>query len=312
MNRQPPNPLVLAYFRSVYQTRIEINAHGQIEEVPISTERLHGEELHLAWSHDGLHWTALNQNRPTWPSRFLRDPFINRGPDGSFHLLATSNYGPRSCLYARSPDLIYWEARELPLMESRPEINNIWAPEWFFDEQADEYFLLWSSSSSAHGWQESRLWYARTRDFQTFSAPRVLLDPGYSVIDGTIVKEDNTYFLFFKEEMFGYHHGERRAIRLATSDALDGPYMIETEPVTSVITEGPSVVRQPNSGQWLLLYDYCMSNDYGASISTDLRSWQEARGIEFPLYARHGSVFEVSPAELQTLIQRFDGSTSDI
>jgi len=194
-------------------------------------------------------------------------------------------------------------------MASFPAINNIWAPEWFFDEKTSEYFLLWSSSSAPHGWQESRLWCARTRDFQTFSEPQVLLDPGYSVIDGTIVKKDAKYFLFFKEEMFGYLHGERRAIRLATSDALEGPYTIESEPVTSIITEGPAIVRRPNSEEWLLLYDYCMSNDYGASVSPDLCAWQETKEIAFPQYARHGSVFEVSPAELQSLIQTFGEPT---
>jgi len=67
MNNPLSDLLILAYFRSIYRERVEIDEQGQIETVPISTERLDDEELHLAWSHNGLHWTALNKNRPTWP-----------------------------------------------------------------------------------------------------------------------------------------------------------------------------------------------------------------------------------------------------
>ena len=46
--------------------------------------------LHLAYSYDGLKWTALNDDKPllvpeVGKDRLMRDPSICRGPDGTFH-----------------------------------------------------------------------------------------------------------------------------------------------------------------------------------------------------------------------------------
>ena len=302
-------PYILAYFRQHYGTRVEVDAHGKISEVQLEGAAFQSEYLHLAWSRDGRHWSALNNNKPIFDV-WMRDPFINRGPDGLFHLVATGGGKKRNCLYGVSPDLISWETRAIPLMESVAQANNIWAPEWFWDETTDEYFVFWSSSFAAHGWQQSRLWSCRTRDWQTFSAPRVMFEPPYSVIDGTLWKRDETYYLFHKEEEFGARTGERRAIRLATATALDGPWQIHDGPlnggqIVPVITEGPAILPDPQSAPkdagWLLLYDYCMSNDYGLSRSDDLVNWQTETEVSFPDGARHGSVFSVSEAELARL-----------
>lgn len=45
----------------------------------------------LALSQDGLQWTPLNNNQP-WlkpqqAGMLMRDPFLTRGPDGTWHLL---------------------------------------------------------------------------------------------------------------------------------------------------------------------------------------------------------------------------------
>ena len=42
--------------------------------------------------------------------------------------------------------------------------------------------------------------YATTRDFYTFSEPKVWVDRGYSVIDSTMIKHDGTYYRFTKDE----------------------------------------------------------------------------------------------------------------
>ena len=165
----------LAYFRQIYGGQVEIDEAGQTQMVELTEQAMAVEALHLAWSRDGRHWHALNDNRPILTDVWMRDPFLNRGPDGWFHLLATGGWSKRDCLYLRSRDLVTWEEpRSLPLMKSVPHANNVWAPEWFFDEPNGEYFLLWSSSFAYEGWKESRLWCCRTRDFLSFSAPQVL------------------------------------------------------------------------------------------------------------------------------------------
>lgn len=306
---------VFAYFRQRYEARVEIDAEGRTGTVPLPNP-MREEQLHFALSTDGRHWEPLNANRPVWKQR-LRDPFINRGPDGVWHLLATggrsayragqTNLGP-ACLHATSRDLLKWEAvRSLNLMQGvRDEegriARNIWAPEWILERATGDFVLLWSSSFEDAGWKRSRLWFARTRDWQTFAPAKILFAPTYSVIDGTLLEHAGTYYLFHKEEEFGAKTGERRAIRLATSDRLEGPYHIHQGPlnqgqIAPVITEGPEIMPDPTKPGWLLLYDYCMSNGYGMSSSPDLVHWSIEESVSLPPDARHGSVARLSAAE---------------
>ncbi len=305
---------ILAYFCQHYEGRVEIDEQGR-EHLVALREAMEREYLHLAWSRDGRHFVALNGNRPTWPDHWMRDPFINRGADGKFHLLATGRSDEdgvqRSCVYAVSRDLISWQTRQLPVMKSVAQARNIWAPEWFYDASTEEYLLIWSSSFRDVGWKESRLWSCRTRDWQNFSEPRVHFEPPYSVIDGTLLEQDGTYYLFHKEEEFGAQKGERRAIRLATAPSPDGPWTIIDGPhdgaIVPTITEGPTVLPDPQANGWLLLYDFCATDDYGASHSEDLSHWSELlpREVAFPTGARHGSAFQVSEDELAALQKTF-------
>jgi hypothetical protein len=272
IKKDPKDVWMLTYFRQRYPTRIEINAKGETIEVPLPDPMLIA-KLHIALSMDGRHWTALNDNKPVW-DQFVRDQFIHRGSDGLWRLIATGGsrdadarkkYGP-SCTFATSKDLIHWQFEQsLYLMkdvknEGGELVNNIWAPEFYYDELAKEYTIFWSSTFEDAGWKKSRLWYAKTKDWKTFSTAKVLFAPSYSVIDGTIIKDKNTYYLFHKEEEFGVKTGERRGIRVATSDKIDGPYKIYDGPlnrgqIAPTITEGPSVMKDPILPGWLLLYD---------------------------------------------------------
>jgi hypothetical protein len=291
---------------------VEIDADGRTRQVPLPNP-MKEEQLHLALSTDGRHWQPLNGNRPVW-NQWLRDPFVRRGPDGLWHLLATggertprkseTNLGP-ACLYASSGDLLKWEnVRSLNLMpgvrdETGRGARNIWAPEWFLDHATGEIVLLWSASFEDAGWKRSRLWFCRTRDWKTFSPAKVLFAPPYSVIDGTLLEHGGTYYLFHKEEEFGAKTGERRAIRLATADRLEGPYQIYRGPlnqgqIAPVITEGPAVMPDPTKPGWLLLYDYCNEQrlrnlffsgpdslvDRGVRVSATRRAARQCRTAE--------------------------------
>lgn len=313
---------MLTYFRQRYPTRIEINAKGETIEVPLPDPMLIA-KLHIALSVDGRHWTPLNDNQPVW-DQFVRDQYIHKGPDGLWRLVATGGsrdaearqkYGP-SCTYATSKDLIHWQFEQsLYLMkdvkdESGELVKNIWAPEFFYDEATKEYTLFWSSTFKDAGWKESRLWYCKTTDWKTFTTAKVLFDPNYSVIDGTLVKQGKTYYLFHKEEEFGVKTGERRGIRVATSTNIEGPYQNFEGPlnigqIAPVITEGPSVMKDPVKPGWLLLYDYPMADKYGISTSPDLLHWTIENNISIPPDARHGSVSKLTNAEAKALRNAF-------
>lgn len=309
---------MLTYFRQRYPTRIEITSEGKITEVPLP-DPMQVEQLHIALSDDGTHWTALNDNKPVWNQQ-MRDPFVRRGPDGVWRLLATGGgrrpdreqTGP-SCLYATSEDLVNWKVEELlPLMKDIRNaegnmVRNIWAPEWFYDEKNGDYILVWSSSFEDAGWKKSRLWYCRTSDWKEFTPAKLLFEPPYSVIDGTLIENEGKYYLFHKEEEFGEINGERRAIRVAVADNPEGPYTIIEGPlnkgqVVPVITEGPSAIKAKDGNGWFLYYDFCMADRFGVSYSPDLTGWTIIEDASFPSEARHGTVSVITADEAERLM----------
>jgi len=317
---------MLTYFRQRYPTRIEIDAAGKTIEVPLPDPMLEA-KLHIALSIDGRHWTALNDNKPVWEQQ-MRDPFVRRGPDGLWRIVVTGGgrggdrekVGP-SCLYITSKDLINFQI-EGPLLLMKDVRNeegslarNIWAPEWFYNEKTEEYMLFWSSSFEDAGWKKSRLWYCYSRDWKTFTPAKPLFEPSYSVIDGALQEHDGVYYLFHKEEEFGELTGERRAIRVAISKKPEGPYDIVEGPlnqgqIVPVITEGPTVAKDPQKPGWLLFYDYCMTNRFGVSSSPDLINWTVEEDASFPSEARHGCVSIIKPEEAKKLMEAYPGNHS--
>lgn len=317
---------LFAYFRQRYPTRIEIDPQGKTVEVPLPNPMLEA-ELHYALSTDGRHWTPLNDDKPVW-DQHMRDQFIQKGPDGVWRLVATGGgkdapdrdkFGP-SCIYATSKDLIHWQFEKyLPLMKDVRDstgafVKNIWAPEYFYNKTTKQYMLIWASTFKSEGWQESRLWYCTTTDWQTFSPAKVLFAPPYSVIDGTLIEHDGTYYLFHKEEEFGAKTGERRGIRVATSKNAEGPYTVYQGPLNNgqiapTITEGPTVTTDPlNPKGWLLYYDYPMADGYGISTSPDLLHWTMEKDYSLPPDARHGSFIKLTADEAKALQTAFPNS----
>lgn len=316
LHAQTKDYWMLTYFRQRYPTRIEITEEGKTIEIPLPNPMLEA-KLHVALSTDGRNWTPLNDNKPLW-GQFMRDQFIQKGPDGLWRLIATGGGGEDrkkvgpSCLFATSKDLVNWKVEKyLPLMKDVKNdtgafVRNIWAPEFFYDDNTKDYVLFWSSTFEDAGWKKSRLWYCKTKDWKTFTPAKVLFDPPYSVIDGTLLKNGDTYYLFHKEEEFGAKTWERRAIRVALSKKIEGPYKVHEGPLNTgqivpTITEGPSVMPDPRKAGWLLLYDYPMADKYGISSSTDLINWKIENDISLPDGARHGSVSRLTTEEVNAL-----------
>ena len=262
------------------------------------------EALHYAWSEDGLTWQALNGNRPVMRAevgnKSIRDPYIRKGPDEWFHLVSTNSWKAVNLIYARSKDLVTWESqRLLPVMESVPTTKNVWAPEFVYDDQTGEYLIFWSSVTVPEGHQ--RTWSCRTRDFESLSEPEILFDPGYTQIDATLVRNEKTWHLIYKDERGENKQGtDNKAMRVAVSDTLEGPYEAVTGLVTPHLTEGPAVFRA--GARWLMLYDHFMEHRWGGAESNDLKTWKVLEGVpKVPDTARHGSVLSITRDEFANL-----------
>lgn len=61
----------------------------------------------------------------------------------------------------------------------------------------------------------------------------------------------------------------------------------------------------PKGDVWLLLYDYCMTDRFGASSSKDLFHWKVEEDVSFPPDARHGSFFKPTASEMKALEKQF-------
>jgi beta-xylosidase len=281
--------------------------------------RGNGEDgLHLAYSHDGLQWTALNDDKsflkPLVGTKLMRDPCICMGPDGTFHMVWTSGWWDKGIGIAHSKDLIHWsEQKWLGVMEHEPNAVNCWAPEIFYDAQSQKYMIYWSTTIPGRFPQTDesgdsgnsrklnhRIYYVTTEDFQTYSKTGLLYDGGFNVIDATIVKDGDRYVMFVKDET--RQPVAKKNIRIAYSDKLEGPYSSASEPISPDWVEGPTAIKIADT--WYLYYDGYTRHRYEGIKSKDLKSWETITDeLVFPKDTRHGTVLRVSDQIFEPLIK---------
>ena len=266
--------------------------------------------LHLAYSMDGLYWEALGDGKPflaptVGEDKLMRDPCIIRGRDGKFHMVWTVSWNEKGIGYASSPDLIHWsEQKYIPVMEHEEDARNTWAPEVFYDEDEDIYMIFWSTTiaglypetqSEEEDAYNHRQYYVTTKDFETFSDTRLFYEPGFNVIDGTLIKENGEYILFVKDET---REPPKKNIRIAKSQSLTEGYGDAGSPITGDYwAEGPTVAKVGE--RWIVYFDKYIEKRMGAVASTDLENWEDISDqIHFPEGTRHGTVFKVSRDDL--------------
>ncbi|RAV06639.1 LamG-like jellyroll fold domain-containing protein [Paenibacillus sp. YN15] len=280
---------------------------------PRQTDKV--EQLHYAYSRDGLRWYELNHNEPVWAPSLgegvLRDPFIQKGADGLWHMVFTIRPSNIRLGYARSRDLVHWEGEKaIPAMANFGQVANSWAPEFNFDPEQNDYMLHWSSSLGPKV-NNNKIYCLRTPDWESFSEAKLLFDPGYRIIDANITCLDGKYHMFYKDEEYVYDRGKEPhppGNKLAVSDHLEGPYVIASDFITPDFTEGPEILKLQDEETWCLFYDYWAYGKIGVMQSGNLREWSEeleAGRVHFPYRARHFTVFPVTEEELAVVINRY-------
>lgn len=272
--------------------------------------------LHLAYSTDGYKWEALNDNKSfltpnVGEDKLMRDPCIISGPDGKFHMVWTVSWKEKGIGYAWSDDLLHWsEQKFIPVMVHEPTARNCWAPEVFYDDDSKQYLIFWSTTipgrfpdteKSGDDKYNHRMYYTTTRDFETFSETKLFYDQGFNVIDGTLIKENNNYILFLKDET---RTPPQKNIRIARSKNLTSNYSKPTPPITgNYWAEGPTPIKIGN--HWIVYFDKYRKHSMGAVRSNDLERWEDISDkISFPEGTRHGTVFKVSLKVLENLKQK--------
>ena len=272
--------------------------------------------LRFIYSYDGWQWQQVPGVwlRPeVGKQKVMRDPSIIRTPDGVFHLVWTSSWrGDRGFGYACSKDLVHWSEQRFIEVMSDTSTVNVWAPELFWDDVKRQAVVIWAScipGKFPDGQEERknnhRLYYATTKDFKTFTPAKLMIDPGFSCIDATLVKRGNKdYVMVLKDNT-----RPERDIKVAYSTSPYGPWSKASEPFTGKMMEGPTtckVVRRSGKKEengWLIYYDRYRLKDFGAHFTKDFVTFEDVSNkVIVPNLHKHGTIFMADEAILNGLL----------
>lgn len=214
------------------------------------------ETLKLAYTYNGYYWFNLNDAKtilaPSFGTKSMRDPSIVRKKDGSFTLIATQGFDTDSIYAYDTKDFITFEGERLIQVnasskELKMSETQAWAPEGFYDRRLDQYVVYWSSVN------DGAMFYNISNDMVHFSYPKVLLDRGYPVIDGTIIKEHNDYYIVIKDERKPLESYSQ----LSLSDKSEDWHSFSSfkEPFTEHENEGPMVFKDLENDGYYVFYD---------------------------------------------------------
>ena len=264
--------------------------------------------LRFIYSHDGWNWKAVDGVwlRPeVGKQRVMRDPSIIRTPDGTFHLVWTSSWrGDLGFGYACSKDLVHWsEQRFIQVMTDTTTVN-VWAPELFWDDVKQQAVIIWAScipGKFPDGLEDHknnhRLYYTTTKDFKKFTPTKLMIDPGFSCIDATLVKRGKRdYVMVLKDNT-----RPERDIKVAFAQSPYGPWSKASEPFTGKMMEGPTTLKVDDG--WLIYYDRYRLFDFGAHYTKDFKTFKDVSDqVDVPNLHKHGTIFEADETILQGLL----------
>ncbi len=282
------------------------------------------EQIYFSVSQTGTSWTTLNGGKPVLKSdvgeKGVRDPYILRGEDGKFYIIATDlsiyhnrdwgraqNAGSKSIVVWESSDLVNWSEANL-VKVAVDNAGCTWAPEAVYDADKGQYMVFWASKISDDNYSVQRMYRSYTSDFKTFSEPEIYIDGGtISNIDTTIVEENGVYYRFTKNE-------SKSSVTMMKSTSLDGPWTdVETYTINgtagNTVTgyEGPTIYKN-NDGGWTLLLDYySKSQGYKPFVTDNLAEghFTSASDFTFDATYRHGTVMPITQEEYDALTENY-------
>lgn len=285
--------------------------------------------LYYSVSLDGLHWHRLNGGKRITDD-YRGHPDIAKGPDGTYYLAGNeSDASPVINLWS-SRDLIEWKrfSTYTPDLKSTPgysqALQRIGAPKLFFDAPSQQFVLSWHTphlegtpEDGERYWASQRTLYVTSKDLKTFSAPpRRLFDWDMGTIDVFLRHEEGRYWAIIKDETYPtLDWVTGKTIRIASADALLGPYEDLSAPISPNFREAPMLIPSPDGEVWYLYYEQYPGVSYGLSVADKLSGpWYQISGYTFhedwdkyslPPKVRHGAMITISRAQYDALVGRF-------
>lgn len=267
-------------------------------------ELLNSSALHLAYSEDGLTWTALNNNNavyiPTIGNGYIRDPYIFRKNDGTFVLLAANFTNAGSYSYWDSPsryiyvaysdDLVTWTGEHLLQVTNGyglgGTVRHAWSPRAIYNKNDRCYDIYWVGNDIDG---MNHVYVTETYNFETVHdlEPHILYDPGFSVTGAYIVAEGSKHYLFARNADIDFASGTGGDIQTASIDSyrdgafslISSTYINRRDQSIPVYTETPCVYQLEDGVTWVMITS--IVNDSGAYACfettniSDCSSWKD-------------------------------------
>ena len=243
--------------------------------------------------------------------------------------------GSHGIVVWESDDLVNWS--EPWIAEIAPEnAGCTWAPEFIYDAMTGEYVVYWSATTIelneneeiTQEYENHAIYYAKTRDFRTFTEP-VLYHAGgedssgkrIKVIDSTMIEDDGKYYRYTKNESCGVIEIDVADSVLGTFTPIASTALSTTLPSQQGAVEGPIIFKLNEKSadgktQWCLMVDrFARGQGYYPLITTNLDSGDFTllgdNDFSMPSKYRHGYVMPVTAAEYDAL-QRAYGSNAAV
>ncbi len=293
-----------------------------------------GEQVYFALSKDGFNWHQLNGGEPiltsTMGEKGCRDIEVVRLKNGGFVVLTTDlsiayrmdeNYqvnwkevnstGSKCLCMWKSDDLITFSEQKR-IYFGRDDFGCLWAPEVFYDEIKDEYVIHWGSTVAEDNYTHMSIYCCTTKDFESFSEPKLFFTKDNEILDTHLVKIGGTYHLFYK-------NAECPPMNMhATSDNLYGPYEHDKafEDYMATLSrpgsyEAPTTLILPD-GRWCLMLDFfgCEKEKMGyvpfvSSKPGDSNFKRADENFSFPYGFKHGGVIEITDEEYEKIEKHY-------
>ncbi len=178
----------------------------------------------------------------------------------------------------------------------------------------EDYVIHWSSSHASNNYGDKAIYYTRTKDFDSFSEPRMLCrKEGSGIIDSAIYEENGMYYRFLKSE------ANPAGIILQKGRTLTGEYTRIEAFDEEMAKLGHSAYEAPtafmlSNGKWCLMLDFFgvegEGQGYVPFIADEIDSGRFIRSDEsfsFPYGFKHGTVLAITMEEYNRIKEAFAG-----
>jgi hypothetical protein len=190
----------------------------------------------------------------------------------------------------------------------------------YYDSDSEKYIITWhaadaglnmggSEDNNRNYWRSIRTFFVLTSDFKEFTEPQRLfhftgIHENMPTMDVIIRKENGKYYAFIKDERWPGDVSEGfKAIRIAKSEKLTGPYSNPSTAITDTWREAQTLVRNLKDNGWFLFverYPY----EYTLYEAPSLEGpWKNKEIKNFS--ARHGSVVRIDEQTYRALLKTY-------